>query len=87
MKKFLETVQLLFSLLPIITQGMKSVEEQLPGTGRGEEKLALIRTLLEQAYENFTDAKVTFEEIWPKVKVVIDWLVDAYNKRGEFKKG
>lgn len=75
----MNTVIAIFQLIPSLIVAMKAVEEAIPGNGAGEQKLALIRGILETA-----DGAVA--GLWPKIKPVIDMLVAAFNSAGIFKK-
>jgi hypothetical protein len=84
--KFLQIVRILLEMLPIIIQTIKAVEEAIPGQGKGEAKLALVRSALEAAYEISNDLDFSFETLWPQIKVIIDKTVSVFNTIGEFKK-
>lgn len=84
--KFLQIARLIVSLLPIIIDAVRSTEDAIPGKGEGEQKLTIVRTSLEAAYEMATDVDVTFMEIWPKIQKIIEILVRAFNATGVFRK-
>jgi hypothetical protein len=84
--KFLQIAKLIISLLPIIIEAVKAVEEAIPGNGKGEQKLAMVRAALESAYEVSTDVDVTFVQIWPQVQKIVTSIVEAFNAVGVFKK-
>lgn len=75
----MNTVIMIFQLVPTLIAAMKAIEEAIPGQGAGEQKLALVRGILEAGYGNITD-------IWPKLKPVIDLIVATFNSSGVFKK-
>ena len=66
--------------LPIIIGVMKSVEEAIPGQGKGEAKLAAVRGILETIDDGF-------KTLGPQVLSVIGYLVKLFNATGVFKKG
>ena len=68
-----------FKLIPAIIEAMKAIEEAIPGNGKGEQKLAAIRGILESSY---TQAN----ELWPSVEKSIKVIVDLFNAVGVFKK-
>lgn len=73
-------------LLPILVDLIKAVEAALPGTGRGEQKLMMVRAALEGAYSTISDATVTFEKVWSALNPLIGAVVAGFNKTGTFKK-
>jgi len=83
--KFLQIVRILLEMLPIVIQTIKAVEEALPGQGKGEAKLALVRSALEAAYAIADDVEFSFENLWPQIKFIIDKTVGIFNSTGEFK--
>jgi hypothetical protein len=83
--KFLQIVRMLLELLPIVIQTIKAIEEALPGQGKGEAKLALVRSALEAAYAVSDDVELSFDTLWPQLKFIIDKTVAVFNSTGEFK--
>ena len=75
MKIFLIVLQIVPALIALL----KSVEEAMPGEGRGEQKLALVRGILEMSYDKL-------DEVWPTLKGIIDFVVAQFNTWGVFKK-
>lgn len=59
-------------LIPTIIAAIKAIEEAIPGTGAGEQKLAAVRGIL----ESLDDA---IPSIWPKVEGIIKTLVALFN--------
>ena len=84
--KFLTIIKTIVSLLPLIIEAIKAVEEAIPGQGKGEAKLAAIRAILEGAYATAQDLGVTFADLWPALEKTIGGLVSAFNSSGMFKK-
>lgn len=68
MNKLLMIVQ----LIPMLIELIKSVEAAIPGQGKGEQKLAMIRQILE-----VTDDAVG--QLWPTLEKVIAILVKTFN--------
>lgn len=83
--RFLEIVRLIASLLPAIIEVVKSVEEAIPESGRGQDKLSLVRELLETVYEATDDVDESFAELWPIVQKVVNSVVSLFNRTGVFK--
>jgi len=84
--RFLQIARLIIALLPVLIEAIKAAEEAIPGEGKGEAKLAMIRGILEAAYSVATDATDRFENVWPALQSTITNIVQAFNKAGIFKK-
>lgn len=69
MKTFLLIVQ----ILPYIIDLVRKIEEILPETGRGAEKLALLRNLLTAGYAGVSEA-------WPAIESVVAIVVEFFNR-------
>lgn len=83
---FFEILKLVISLLPILLQAIKAVEQAIPETGKGAEKLDLIKGLVQTSYETSSKLSVSFEQLWPTVQGAVQAIVNAFNKTGTFKK-
>lgn len=75
----LANLKLIVQLLPLIIQLMKQAEELLPQSGKGAEKLALVRSWLEAAAGGL-------DELWPSLEKIISVTVNMFNRVGIFKK-
>ena len=64
---------LVVKLLPVIIEAIKAVEQAVPGQGKGEQKLAALRGILE-----VLDSGIV--AIWPQVSKVVGILVEAMNR-------
>jgi hypothetical protein len=84
--QYIQILQLIITLLPLLVDVIKHVEELTPGRGKGEEKLAAVRTILESTYQVSTDAAVAFNTIWPALEKTISGLVAVLNATGTLKK-
>jgi len=84
--QFIAILKLIISVLPLIITAIKLIEDAMPGTGKGEEKLIAARAIIESAYQASTDASVKFDAVWPVMKKTISGLVAAFNASGVFKK-
>jgi hypothetical protein len=80
------TLKLLLSIGPDLMKFMKSIEDMLPDSGKGAEKLAILRGYLEGAWAGLGNALPAFEEFWPKLNTVITAVVSVFNSVGLFKK-
>lgn len=72
-------IKMALELLPAVITAVRTVEEALPQSGQGAAKLALIRGVIESAYDNATEA-------WPMVEKLITLTVNFFNKTGVFAK-
>jgi hypothetical protein len=74
----LATLKMIIDLLPLVIQTIKAVEDAIPGTGKGEAKLTMVRGVLESV-------DLGTASIWPAIEKVIAAIVATFNKIGEFK--
>ncbi|MBP9714801.1 MAG: hypothetical protein KBD60_14135 [Sterolibacterium sp.] len=75
----MNAVMIILQLIPALIAAMRAIEEAIPGTGKGEEKLSAIRQILEAV-----DSSAT--KYWPQIQAVIGVLVNLFNTAGVFKK-
>ena len=64
---------LVVKLLLVIIEAIKAIEQAVPGQGKGEQKLAALRGILE-----VLDSGIV--AIWPQVSKVVGILVEAMNR-------
>ena len=64
---------LVVKLLPVIIEAIKAIEQAVPGQGKGEQKLAALRGIME-----VLDSGII--AIWPQVSKVVGILVEAMNR-------
>ena len=76
---WITTATTILNLLPALIVAMRAIEEAIPGQGKGEDKLAAIRAILEA-----TNAQIG--ALWPTIQTVIGVLVSLFNKTGAFTK-
>lgn len=76
---WITTATIILNLIPALITAMKAIEEAIPGQGKGEDKLAAIRAILEA-----TNAQIG--ALWPTIQTVIGVLVTLFNKTGTFAK-
>lgn len=74
----MNTVIMILNLIPALIAAMKAIEDAIPGSGKGEEKLSAIRAILEAV-----DAGSV--KLWPQISAVIGVLVGLFNRAGVFK--
>jgi hypothetical protein len=84
--KFLSILKLVVSILPLLIDAIKAIEEAIPGTGKGEAKLAAVRGVVESTYKVSTDVQPAFEQLWPVIQKTVGGIVDGFNAAGVFKK-
>jgi hypothetical protein len=65
----------IINLIPALIAAIKAIEAAVPGSGKGEEKLAAVRGILEAV-----DA--SYASLWPKIQTVVSVLVALFNKTG-----
>ena len=75
----MNTIMIILQLIPALITAIKAIEEAVPGSGQGEQKLAAIRQILEAV-----DSGVA--KTWPTISSVIGVLVNLFNATGTFKK-
>jgi len=86
MSKLIAIIKIIAQLLPTIIEAIKAIEAAVPASGQGAQKLALVRELIEAAFEAVQDAGVTFSEVWPAIARLIAKLVGLFNSTGIFTK-
>ena len=72
-------IVIILQLIPALITALKAIEEAIPGSGQGEQKLSAIRGILEAV-----DGSIT--SLWPQISSVIGVLVTLFNNTGIFKK-
>ena len=73
-------IVIILQLIPALITALKAIEEAIPGSGKGEQKLSAIRGILEAV-----DGSIT--SLWPQISSVVSVLVTLFNNTGIFKKG
>jgi len=84
--QFLAILKLIITILPFLIDAVKAIEDAIPGQGKGEMKLAAIRTVVESAYEATDEVLPKIESVWPVIQKTIAGLVSIFNASGIFKK-
>lgn len=75
----LETIKLVLSLLPLVIQAVRQLEELFPESDRGAMKLDLIRRTIQNVYD-------ISDNTLPLIEKMVNTIVDIFNKFGIFKK-
>lgn len=86
MQMLIMVLTVINQLFPLVIQIVRQVEGEFPDGGKGALKLKAVRDTLEAAFKDYSDAKVTFDQLWPTLKVMVDSAVALYNATGKFKK-
>ena len=73
-----KVIQIL-KLLPALFAAIKAVEDALPMAGMGNEKLTLIREIMESTHDAVSD-------LWPSIAAAVGKIVALFNKAGVFNK-
>lgn len=75
----MQNIVIILQLIPALITALKAIEEAIPGSGQGEQKLAAVRGMLE-----VIDGSIS--NLWPQISGVIGVLVNLFNATGVFKK-
>lgn len=73
------TLLTILNLIPALIKVITAVEEALPASGAGKEKLDAIKEIVTTTYETGTT-------LWPTIEKVVAILVGLFNKTGIFAK-
>ena len=74
----IQIITAVLQLLPALITAIKALEDAIPGTGKGEAKLAVVRQIIEQVAGSAT-------ALWPFLEKVISILITTFNTVGVFK--
>ena len=83
---FLQILKALAVLVPLLIDVIRAVEDAIPGQGKGEAKLAMVREMIEAIYAAGSDMTVPFGKMWPVISNLINIIVAGFNKNGVFVK-
>ena len=72
----MNTLQIIMAVIELV----KVVEKLMPEGGQGAAKLALVRSIVEQAVGDVS-------AVWPQIEQVVGVFVKVANATGMFKKG
>jgi prophage DNA circulation protein len=75
----MQNIVIILQLIPALITALKAIEEAIPGSGQGEQKLAAVRGMLE-----VIDGSIS--NLWPQISGVIGVMVNLFNATGVFKK-
>lgn len=83
--QFLLALKTLLGLFPLVIEGIKLAETAFPNAKAGQEKLAVVKDMVQHAYSVSNDATMAIEQIAPAVDLIARSAVAVYNKTGVFK--
>jgi hypothetical protein len=63
---------MIIALVPALINAIKAIEDAVPGSGLGQQKLEALRQILVAADEKIND-------LWPKLQGIIGILVTLFN--------
>ena len=75
----MDKVLMILKLLPVLIEAIRAIEQAVPGEGKGELKLKMLREVLE-----VVDSSM--QTLWPTVAQVVGVLVGTFNSVGTFQK-
>jgi hypothetical protein len=84
--QFLAVIKLVISILPMLIEAIKLIEQAIPGSGNGEAKIMAVKSVVESSYTAANDAMPAFETFWPVLQKTVTGIVSAFNKSGTFSK-
>ena len=67
MEKLIAILKMVFNLIPLVQQGVDTIEAALPQGGQGAQKLELLKTWLQSALTSGTALEAEFEQLWKLV--------------------
>lgn len=82
MAKLFAILTLINQIFPVLIGIIRQVEEAIPGSGAGEQKLAMVRGILETAWGTTSQAEVGIKEAWPVIQALVAGAVSALNVTG-----
>lgn len=74
----IENIKLIIQLLPLIIELIKAIENAIPASGKGKEKLEFSKSVLDSAIPDI-------ESIWAALEKIITATVAVMNKTGLFR--
>jgi hypothetical protein len=74
----MQNIVVILQLIPTLITALKAIEDAIPGSGMGEQKLSAVRSMLE-----VIDGSIS--KLWPQISGVIGVLVNLFNATGVFK--
>lgn len=82
MAQFFMVLKLVASLIPLLSQMITSVEQSMPSTSAGAQKLEMVKAMLEQGLATVEGLQVPFTAVWAMVQPLITVMVSSYRAAG-----
>lgn len=79
MAQILATVQAILMLLPLIIQAIDALENLFPQQGIGAQKLGVLKSMIQSAYETTGSVTTGFATLWPAIEKVVSSIVSVKN--------
>jgi hypothetical protein len=76
-----QIAKLVVGLLPVVIEAIKMIEAAIPGNGKGEQKLAFVRSTLESTMGVAGHASQEIEKVWQAICPLITLLVPVVTKK------
>ena len=77
--KWYEIISAVLAIIPALIKVMFAIEEAIPGQGKGEQKLAAVRGIVEASHAEAT-------VLWPALEKSVTTLTSVFNSTEAFKK-
>lgn len=84
--QWLQLIRLILTIFPLLIDVVKSIENAIPDSGKGKEKLEAVKVVLESTFKSATDVVGSFEQVWPALSSAVSGIVAMLNAAGVFKK-
>jgi hypothetical protein len=66
---------LVHSLMPMLISIVDQIEAAFPQSGQGSVKLEMVKGMMSTAFAAETQAKVTFDAVWPTLSAMVAGIV------------
>lgn len=82
----IQIIQITAAIFANLPDVLLAIEKLFPEKGKGAEKLALAREMLQTAFVTLGGVRDAFEAVWPVINKAINARVAANNAEGVFSK-
>ena len=86
MTRFVTLLKAILLLLPTLIEAIRAIEAAVPVSGKGADKLQLLRELIAGVYDTAGDVGVAFADLWPTIERTVASVVALFNRSGIFAK-
>lgn len=80
MLNFIAIIKTLIAILPILKDLITAAEGFFPAQGSGVQKLELVKTMLQSAYDAVGKIETPFSAIWPVLQSIITYVVPMFTR-------